>query len=119
MAQKEDKDEKPWRPRRDDGWQKTVDAWPWKKVGPDWVKTGVCPNCEHLMTVSREDGQVVALGFPEEFRVAAATGVNLDTDDEHESHFAYCNCTVEHPERPSDLGVGCGTTGNIKPPSDE
>ena len=87
-----------------DTWRAAVNAWPWtSKGGGEWLKTGNCPRCGHHM-------EVPTFGFTiSEFTAGVPPKAPEPVP-------ARCDCSSDHPERPTPLKTGCGQTGDIDPP---
>ncbi len=90
----------PWWTTTDTAWFEAVESWPWEQDGPDAVKRGACPRCEHQMDRTVRGG-VLSLDAPAEPAVT----------------LVWCNCTEPHQGRPEDEDGGCGQNARITAPS--
>jgi hypothetical protein len=86
-----------WSETTGQAWFETVEKWPWTQVDGDWVKTGICPRCEHEMDGTIPGGVVT-------FGPAAEPVVVV------------CNCRHSHKGRPNEYTEGCGQNARISPP---
>ena len=120
-----DGNELPWEGTTANDWRASVDSWPWRRLGfSDWGKSGTCPRCGHPMTLKTISGTGLDGGAASE-RLAAdrehAVIVNAPIipdplSPDNDRHFARCDCSVAHPNRPSELKQGCGRWAYVDPP---
>jgi hypothetical protein len=110
MSTQDSGDRIPWDENTSDDWLNQVNDWPWS---PDanhqrWIKSGLCPRCNHQMDKVLEL-QVVTEIAPHSFQLlgigssAGRPKLPLDVD-------ISCNCDQPHEGRPEGQS-GCGFAG--------